>query len=216
MLDARVAQSTIDHVISLGADFAEVFVERNQVNNITMVSSQVGDIASGIDFGIGLRLVYGTKVLYGYTNRTEADELKRIVSDLAMKDRRDPAATASNFDFRVAADIHRAERTLTKDSEVRDKVGYLFAADRAARAASNLISQTRSACGQREQAVEIFNNEGLHVRDTRHYTLAVFQAVASNGTELGTGRQIDGGLLGWEIVETLDPAASSSTTSRAK
>ena len=214
MLDSRVAQSAIDHAIALGADFAEVFVERNQVNNIATLSNQVRDIASGIDFGVGVRLVYGAKVLYGYTNRTDADELKRIASELAAKDRRDPATTAGAFDFRTAADIHEAERTLRKDSEVRDKVGYLFAADRAARTASNLISQTQGACGQREQAVEIFNSEGLHVRDTRHYTRTRVQAVASNGTEQATGMNTDGGLLGWEIVETLDPRKCGAEAAR--
>ena len=214
MLDTRVAQAAIDHALGLGADFAEVFVERNQVNNIATLSNQVRDIASGIDFGIGVRLVYGAKVLYGYTNRTEADELKRIVSELATKDRRDPATTAQAFDFRVAVDAHGAQRTLTNDSEVRDKVDYLFAADRAARASSNLISQTQGASGQREQAVEIFNSEGLHIRDTRHYIRTRLQAVASNGSEQATGMQTDGGLLGWEIVETLDPAECGAQAAR--
>ena len=214
MLDTRVALAAIDHALGLGADFAEVFVERNQVNNISTLSNQVRDIASGIDFGIGVRLVYGAKVLYGYTNRTEADELKRIVSELATKDRRDPATTAQAFDFRVAADVHGAERTLSNDSEVRDKVDYLFAADRAARASSNLISQTQGTCGQREQAVEIFNSEGLHIRDTRHYIRTRLQAVASNGSEQATGMQTDGGLLGWEIVETLDPAECGAQAAR--
>ena len=214
MLDTRVAQSTIDHAIALGADFAEVFVERNQVNNIATLSNQVQDIASGIDFGVGVRLVYGAKVLYGYTNRTDAEELKRIVSELAAKDRRDPAVSAQAFDFRTAADVHGAQRTLSRDSEVRDKVDYLFAADRAARAASNLISQTQGACGQREQAVEIFNSDGVHVRDTRHYIRARLQAVASNGSDQATGMQTDGGLLGWEIVEALDPKECGAEAAR--
>ena len=214
MLDARTAQSAIDHAVALGADFAEVFVERNQVRNIATVSNQVRDIASGIDFGVGLRLVYGTNVLYGYTNRTEADELRRIVAELAAKDRRDPATSAQAFDFRVAPDVHGAQRTLGNDPDVEDKVGYLFAADRAARAASNLISQTQGACGQREQAVEIFNSEGLHIRDTRHYVRARLQAVASNGAEQATGMQTDGGLQGWEIVEALDPAECGAEAAR--
>ena len=214
MLDTRAAQSAIDHAVSLGADFAEVFVERNQVNNIATLSNQVRDIASGIDFGVGIRLVYGHKVLYGYTNRTDRDELKRIVTELAAKDRRDPAATAQAFDFRTAPDIHGARRMLSQDAEVRDKVGYLFAADRAARAASNLISQTQGTCGQREQAVEIFNSEGLHIRDVRHYIRAILKAVASNGTEQATGMNNDGGLMGWEIVETLDPAACGAEAAR--
>ena len=214
VLDTHVAQSAIDHAVSLGADFAEVFVERNQVNNIATLSNQVRDIASGIDFGVGIRLVYGHKVLYGYTNRTDTAELKRIVSELAAKDRRDPAVTAQAFDFRTAPDIHGAQRTLTEGAEVRDKVDYLFAADRAARASSNLISQTQGACGQREQAVEIFNSDGVHIRDTRHYIRARIEAVASNGSDQATGMRTDGGLQGWEIVETLDSEECGAEAAR--
>ena len=217
MLDTHTAQSVIDHAIALGADFAEVFVERNQINNIATLSSEVRDIASGIDFGVGLRLIYGTqhpKVLYGYTNRTDADELKRIASELAAKDRRDPTVAAQAFDLRAARDIHHAQRTLTKDAQVRDKVDYLCAADRAARATSNLISRTQGACTQREQAIEVFNSEGLHVRDVRHYIRTSLRAVASNGAEQATGTKNDGGLLGWEIVETLDPAETGAEAAR--
>ncbi len=214
MLDTRVAQSVIDQAVALGADFAEVFVERNEVSNVATLSDQVQDLSSGIDFGIGLRLVYGSKVLYGYTNRTEEDELRRIVTELAAKDRRDPATSASAFDFRTVDDVHGATRTLSTDPAVREKVDYLFAANRAARTASNQISQTRGTCGQRQQAVEIFNSDGLHTSDTRHYIRATLQAVAASGAEQATGSQTDGGLLGWEIVETLDPAACGAEAAR--
>ena len=46
MLDTRVAQSVIDQAVALGADFAEVFVERNEVSNIATLSDQVQDLAS--------------------------------------------------------------------------------------------------------------------------------------------------------------------------
>ena len=69
MLDTPVAHSVIDHSLSLGADFVELFIERNQINSISTLSSEVQAVQSGIDFGIGVRIVYGTKV---YTaTRTE-------------------------------------------------------------------------------------------------------------------------------------------------
>ena len=75
MLDTHTAQSVIDHGLSLGADFAEVFVEKSQSSTVNTLREQVQSVESGIDFGIGLRMVYGTKVLYGYTNDTSADEM---------------------------------------------------------------------------------------------------------------------------------------------
>ena len=74
-----------------------------------------------------------------------------------------------------------------------------MAADRAARAAGEQISQTRGSCMQREQRVEIFNSEGLHTNDKRNYIRSSLTAIAADGNEQATGSWNDGGLLGWEI-----------------
>ena len=78
MCNPAMAHSVIDYAISLGADFAELFVELHLSASIKTLNNQVDSVQSGIDFGIGLRMVYGNKVLYGYTNKADGDELKRI------------------------------------------------------------------------------------------------------------------------------------------
>ena len=117
MLQVTKAEDVIDHGLSLGADFAELFVERSLTNAISTLSNQVQSVESGIDFGIGVRLVFGSKVLYGYTNKTEADELKRIMGELAAMDLRDPRSC---------------------DPGLR-----LFGADRTSPRPSNLVSRCR-------------------------------------------------------------------------
>ncbi len=204
MFNASSAQNVIDHAISLGADFAELYVERNQLSHIESLSAKVQSVESGIDFGLGIRLVYGEKVLYGYTNKADAEELKRIASELAARDLRDPVNTSTAFDYRQISNAHPSSRILSANFEVESKVAYLMAADRAARAHSELIEQTKGFCLQREQAVEIFNSEGLHVDDTRHYVRAGLRAIAMKDGEQATGAWNDGGLLGWEISEGIN------------
>ncbi len=214
MLASATAQSVIDHGLSLGADFAEIFVEKSQTSVLSTLREQVQSVESGIDFGIGLRLVYGTKVLYGYTNSTSADEMMRILSDLAARDLRDPTVANSNFDYRVAPDLHPALSKLSDDAAIESKVAFLRKADMAARAASNLISQTRGNCRQKEQQIEIFNSEGLHTADSRQYIRATLTSIASDGSEQATGVHSDGGMLGWEISERLDPERTGAEASR--
>ena len=214
MLESSAARSTIDHAVHLGADFVDLFVERTQVSDISTLSGEVQDIGSGIEFGIGVRLVYGTKVLYGFTNQTEAEELKRIVSDLTARDLRDPASTARAFDHRDAADVHGARRTLSRDPEAQSKVAWLLEADRTARATSNFVSQVRGSCVQREQAIEIFNSEGLHVRDTRHYTRLKLTAIAADGDVRATGTANEGALQGWELAETVGAEDTGAKAAR--
>ncbi len=214
MLNTSVAQAVIDHALSLGADFAELFVERSQTNLVSTLSSHVQSVQSGIDFGVGVRLVYGNKVLYGYTNKAEQAELKGIVSKLAAKDRRDPRVSLINFDYRRVEDKHAATRILTVDPEVDNKVAFLLATDKSARAASNMISQTRGSCSQVEQRIELFNSEGLHTGDVRNYTRAFLVAIASDGSEQATGSWNDGGLMGWELIERMNSEAAGKEASR--
>ena len=214
MLNNQTAESVIDHALSLGADFAELFVEKNETNVVSTLSDEVQSVESGINFGIGLRLVYGTKVLYGYTNKTDRDELLRIASVLAAKDLRDPVSTLKSFNFSHISDIHPASKILSVDAEIESKVAYLVASDRAARAAGEQISQTRGSCMQREQHVEIFNSEGLYTKDRRNYIRSSLTAIAADGNEQATGSWNDGGLLGWEIAADLDPQRTGEEAAR--
>jgi TldD protein len=214
MLNSQTAEAVIDHALSLGADFAELFVEKNETNVVSTLSDEVQSVESGINFGIGLRLVYGTKVLYGYTNKTDQDELLRIASVLAAKDLRDPVSTLKSFDFNQISDIHPASKILSVDAEIESKVAYLMAADRSARAAGEQISQTRGSCMQREQHVEIFNSDGLHTTDKRNYIRANLTAIASDASEQAIGGWTDGGLLGWEIETGINPQKTGEEAAR--
>ncbi|MDG1205528.1 MAG: TldD/PmbA family protein [Pseudomonadales bacterium] len=214
MLNNQVANTVIDHALSLGADFAELFIERNQVNAINSLSSEVQSVQSGIDFGIGIRMIYGNKVLYGYTNKNDETELKKIASALAAKDLRDPTTSSTSFNFIGPTDLHPVGLPLSQGSEVASKVAYLLKADAAARKASNLISQTRGICMQRQQAIELFNSEGLHTSDTRHYIRTSLTAIASDGSEQATGSRTEGGLQGWEIHEHIDASATGDEAAR--
>ena len=98
MLNSATANAVIDHALSLGADFAELFIEKHRTSSIDTLSDHVKSVDSGIDFGIGLRIVFGGKVLYGYTNQTDADTLKRIASSLAARDQRERINQLMSFE----------------------------------------------------------------------------------------------------------------------
>lgn len=214
MLNPAIAQSVIDHALSLGANFAELFIEKHRTSSVDTLSDKVKSVDSGIDFGIGLRIVFGSKVLYGYTNQTDADSLKKIASNLSSRDLRERVNEFISFDYRKMSDHHPAKIVLSKNAAIDSKVEYLLKADAAARAVSDSISQTRGYCMQREQEIEIFNSEGLHTGDTRNYIRSGLTSIASDGTEQATGGWNDGGLLGWELSDSMDPVYTGEEASR--
>ncbi|EGQ9291310.1 TldD/PmbA family protein [Vibrio vulnificus] len=207
MLNPVTAKAVIDHALFLGADFAELFVEHHQTNSIQFNSQEVDKINSGIDFGIGIRLFFGHKVLYGFTNSTEESELKRVTSLLAAKDKRDQIAQAGSLNLIRYPMQHVSLQPLSKDPCLDSKIAFLHQADLAARAQSDKITQFMGSVLQREQQIEIFNSEGLHIGDTRHYVRVATNAVAQDGSEQSVGMEGPGALMGWEFSQQLDAKA---------
>ncbi|MHA7880525.1 MAG: TldD/PmbA family protein [Saccharospirillum sp.] len=205
MLDPSIARRVLDHALAQGADFADLFVERQLRQSVSTLLDDVENVTSGLEFGIGVRLVFGYQVLYGYTNLASADALCKVVDQLVAKDRRDPVTTAVAFDFRTPSRQYSAHTPLSQDAALDAKIDYLRRADRAARAGSDVIARTLGGVMQREQRVEIFNSEGLHTADTRHYCRAMLTAVASDGQHQASGQNNIGGLLGWEVNEQRAP-----------
>ena len=214
MLNQNIAQSVIDYALSLGADFVDLFVEKHHSASIQTLSDKVQNVQSGIDFGIGLRMIFSGKVLYGYTNKVEADELKRIAAELAAKDRRDPTTTSQAFNFSSLEDLHPAQIILSKDSAIADKIDYLMNADKVARATSSQISQTRGFSSQRQQEIQIFNSEGLFKEDSRNYCRTGLTAIASDGDEQATGSWNDGALSGWELKNSINSTHTGEEAAR--
>lgn len=204
MLNPMTAKAVIDHALFLGADFAELFVEHHQTNSIQFNSQEVDKINSGIDFGIGIRLFFGHKVLYGFTNSTEESELKRVTGLLAAKDKREQIVQAGSINLIRYPQRHGCIQPLSQDPYLDSKIAFLRQADIAARGESDKISQFMGSVLQREQQVEIFNSEGLHIGDTRHYIRISANAVAQDGSEQSVGMEGPGALSGWEFSQHLD------------
>ncbi|MDX1301497.1 TldD/PmbA family protein [Photobacterium sp.] len=204
MLNPATAKAVIDHALFHGADFAELFIEHHQSSSVELISGDVDKVNSGIDFGIGIRLFFGHKVLYGYTNSTDEEELKRVTSLLAAKDKRDQIVDGTALNLNRYTSKHSCRYSLSQGAELAQKIAFLKEVDHAARTEHEKISQFIGRLLQREQQIEIFNSNGLHIGDTRHYTRVAATAMAQNGSEQSTGFEAPGALTGWEFHHTLD------------
>ncbi|NGN97237.1 TldD/PmbA family protein [Grimontia sp. S25] len=205
MLNTSTAKAVIDHALFLGADFAELFVERHHSGSVELLSGEVDKVNSGIDFGIGIRLFFGHKVLYGYTNSQDEEKLKQVTSLLCAKDKRDQIAQAGALNFMQRDDRHPVSMPFSANNHVEEKIAFLKRVDAKARAQSDKISQIIGRIAQREQQIEIFNSTGLHVQDTRHYIRIASSVVATHGNEQSTGYEAPGMLSGWEFSSQIDP-----------
>ncbi|HEX9021530.1 MAG TPA: DNA gyrase modulator, partial [Nitrospirota bacterium] len=65
---------TIDYAAVLkkalqsGGEFADIFVERSAPFSIVCEDNKIEKVVSGVDSGAGVRLIFGQRTAYAYTN----------------------------------------------------------------------------------------------------------------------------------------------------
>jgi TldD protein len=203
MLDKSVAQDIIFEALSLGADFCDVFIDQNSIETISLNSSKIKDIKSGVDFGIGVRLIYGEKALYGYTNSTDKEELIELTRVLAQqyKSKNPNATSAIEFQTKKFKEIGSLGRD---DIELSQKIQTMLELDKKVRDASEKINQVNISLLLRSQKVEIFDSEGLHATDERPYCRFATSAIAKDGDNQAVGMWSPGARGGYSFVEEQD------------
>lgn len=221
MLNPQIAQEVIFHALSQGADFCDVFVEKNFIEQCSINSSKVKDIKSGVDFGIGIRLIYGTKALYGYTNSANKDDLLKLTSTLSEQYKKEGQALNS-FAFKTK-EVNQIKAVSDKEVETAYRINKLMELDKLTRGSSSFIEQVNIGLVQRKQEVEVFDSEGLHMRDTRPYCRISSYVVAKDGEEQASAGWNPGVRGGFQFIEDLDlkwiaeyTAKKAETVLRAK
>ena len=83
MLNEALIKDVLDEAMSLGADFAEIYVEQTESQSIDMVGGKVDKANRGQDYGVGIRLFQGTNSVYGYTNDSSRENLLKTAREIA-------------------------------------------------------------------------------------------------------------------------------------
>jgi len=204
VLNKNTASDVISEALALGADFCDVYVEKTRAQNLSFISSKVKDIQSGVDFGIGVRLIYGNKALYAYTNSMKKDDLINIVRVLAEQNKKSPEMETPTLDFSKELVYKDILAVPDKEVELAYKISKMKEFDQMTRSQSNLIQQVNVAIHQKVKEVEIFNSEGLFATESRPYVRWMVSAITKDGENQATGGSNPGARGGWDYIESLN------------
>lgn len=206
MIEKNLAYDVLTSALSAGGSFAEIFIEKNLKNSISLINGNVEKSLSGIDFGLGLRIFNGEKVIYSYTNDISRDKLIEMASQAASaikNSNRLSIADFTNYDFENWNNVNDV-KILPYEISKKQIVEILKSASAAASDYDSKITQTSVGYMDSIQDVLIINSEGLWVSDRRVRTRASVNAVASSESEKQTGYFGPGALMGFEFYENIN------------
>lgn len=210
-MDSLQARRLLDHACTAGAGFAELFVEETRFSSIQLRDRRVESASAGTEFGIGLRMIFGSQVLYGHTSREDLGGLERLVEELAQArprngqdlDLGDPITGRSFVDAAARADRDPS------DPQKDGRLAILRLADEAARAVSPRVVQATIGILHRRTRLTIFNSEGLEREGDRTWTRFNVGVIAEHQGVRQTGSEAPGEGRGLEFLDRLDVEANA-------
>lgn len=216
MLDPNLVAEVLNTARGGGADWAELFCEDTLTGQLRLHQGELKDALNDNRFGAGIRLLYGSKVVYGYTNDVTregllevADALARAQGGAGVTD----ARGAGGLDFRQAQ--RRSLYTPARPPQQASKRERLELMRRAHGAAQGEHIQTVDVrFMDRSQRVLVANTDGDWAEDERVWTRLFVSAIAQDGTRRESGYHAPGAARGLEFFEEVTPESVGAEAAR--
>ncbi|WP_229780742.1 TldD/PmbA family protein [Deinococcus malanensis] len=216
MLDETLVSDVLTLARAGGADFAELFMEDTVNTTLRLHQGEVKDAGGGNLFGAGLRLLYGTRVVYAYTNDVTASGLRELASAVASargSTGEVERSGAGGLDFRkVNVTPHYRAQQHPLTAAKREKLALMRRASGAAQVGD--VKTVDVNYLDRVQRVLIANSEGLWAEDERVQSRLSVSAIAQDGTLRQSGFYGPGASQGLEFFDTVTPESIGAEAAR--
>ncbi|MBI5663481.1 MAG: TldD/PmbA family protein [Nitrospirae bacterium] len=184
-----------------GGDYADVYIEQERALSIQLEDNKIEKLSSGIDSGIGVRVISGDKTYYAYSNDFSEGSLFSIAGTVSRAVREGQGSGLA-FDLRTSRPaVDFKIKHNPADISIKEKISLIERSNSAARGVSPRIKQVSIVYRDSVKNVCVASSDGTIAEDERIYTLAVIQVIAAEGEVLQTAYEPVGGLAGFELFE---------------
>jgi len=169
MLDEKTALRVMNEALRRGADFVELFCEDRSEAMIEEQRGAIKNTTGARMYGVGVRVLNGTKSGYTYTNDLGEGALAAAAGEAAS------ALQCADAGVRCAPLVlteyppRNAYRLLPSEVPPERKADLLRAMDAYAYTVSPLLKNIKADFFETEQKVTVFNSEGVWAKEKRVY-----------------------------------------------
>jgi len=201
-MHSDLAKKILDFCLGAGASFAEIYEEETRKSYLSLKNNAIEGASASIIYGIGIRMLYGTEVLYGFTSDSSEDVLLNIAKNLSIAKKQ---TGSQKTQFNENSDFMSFSKDSFKDPRILGqsyKKDFLFTANSAARVSPKIV-QLEASIADSVQNINIWNSEGLQVSDNRARTRFSVNATAGEDSQRTSAHEAPGVLGGFEFLDSL-------------
>ncbi|HUL23747.1 MAG TPA: TldD/PmbA family protein [Thermodesulfobacteriota bacterium] len=196
-----------------GGEFADLFFEQTHSVVITCEEDRIEKVVSGLDSGVGLRILFNRKTFYGFTTDLSKEsllDLARRISRSAKEGGGGKTMTSPQprrpalSSLPISNSLYPIQRHPGKLS-IEERVSVVKRANDVARRFDPRVQQVKVLYRDASQKLSIANSEGLSVEGERVGTVFTVQVVSAKGDVVQTGYEPAGGTMGFELFDLHPP-----------
>jgi len=204
MIKKSIIESALQKALSNGADFSELFLEDSVSSTMQLLDRKIVKSITGNDYGAGIRIFYGHKAIYAFTNDVSEKGLLKAAEAVSKAETGDKRTEVIDLTQTIYDSPHKILIPFNS-VPILDKIAFVHSIDNASRNFSNYISQVSITYMEKIQNVMIANSNGLFTQDQRTYARVYVSSIAFKDNQMQTGSEGPGALMGYEFFKKLDP-----------
>jgi TldD protein len=203
-----------------GGALAELFFEETIATRIFFEGGKIDRIMDGTDRGVGLRIIFDHRSVYGYTTELDQDSLEKLAHSLSEAvTARDSKAWDKKISWGLArqpdAAIARYDVTRSpRDATIGEKIEFAARMDRGAREELPTARQVTAVVLDTFRKILVLNSDGLVAPDEKTYFQLVAQVVGEKDGRVESSHESDGGYVGLEFLDTVSPESIGREAAR--
>ena len=215
-------QEILREALREGGEFADLFFEQTHSVVITCEEDRIEKVVSGVDRGVGLRILFNRKTFYGFTTDLSKESLLNLARRISRsaKEGGEEKTIALAQPKRPALSsppVSDSSYPILKNPEklsMEERVSMVKRANDVARRFDPHVRQVRVLYRDANQRLSISNSEGLFVEGERVGTVFTVQVVSAKGDVVQTGYEPAGGTMGFELFDLHPPEEVAQVAAR--
>lgn len=180
MISKKVAIRVLNAALASGGDYAEIYCEETNGENIMLDNGRVESIGHSQSYGCGIRIFQKTRSVYGYTSDLSEKSLVNLASTLAASFQGERLFEVKSVKKARVKVINKVEDHL-KDVPVEEKIALLKECYETTKAVDPRLVRILDIFGTTYRVFQLFTAEGEVAKEfnnTEERGRLVMQAVA--------------------------------------
>jgi TldD protein len=213
MIEIIPFRKILSEALREGGEFADLYFEQTRSIVIVCEEDRIEKAISGLDMGVGLRVLFGGRTIYSFTNQITEGALFDLASKISGVVKEDGEERVTNL-------VHHPHASLSnpligkssfpierdpKDISIGEKVSVVKRANDVARRLDPHVQQVKVLYRDVSQILSIANSEGFSTEGERIGTIFSVQVVSAKGDVIQTGYEPVGGTMGFELFDLYPP-----------